>query len=105
MEKEDLKGVIPIQAWEYTMARFERSIKRLVIALIVTIVLMFATNVFWIYTWNQYEYTDVTVDSRDSGVANYMGANSSGEINNGTSSGENTDAQKPEKGEKDPDQD
>lgn len=101
MDKEDLKGMVPIQACEYAAARVERTIKRLVIALIIAIVLMFATNAFWIYTWNQYDYSNVTVDSQDSGVANYMGAHASGDITNGSNSSKDTDTQKSTEGEKD----
>lgn len=66
-----------------TIARFERTIKRLIIVIILLIVLFFATNALWIYEWNQYDYEDVTVDSQDGGNANYIGA--SGVINNGWS--------------------
>ena len=78
---------IPYIVYESTMTRFERTIKRLVIALIIAIVLMFATNVIWLYFWNQYEYvyendttSTVTVDGKD-GVANYIG--NDGSIVNG----------------------
>lgn len=78
--EKEMKDV-PFYAYEYTMARFERTIKRLVTALIISIVLMFLTNAIWVYEWNQYDYTDVTVDSNDGGNANYIGV--SGVINNG----------------------
>lgn len=54
-------------------------IKGLVIALIITIVLLFASNAIWLYAWNQYDYsaaeTEVvtTVDSQGDGIANYTG--------------------------------
>lgn len=79
---------VPYLAYEATQARHERSSKRLVIALIITVALMFATNAIWLYAWMQYDYegtateTRVDVDSR-TGPANYIGDN--GVINNGQS--------------------
>lgn len=79
---------IPYAAHESQMSRNERSIKRLVIALIVAILLMFASNAIWIYAWTSYDYTSeertIEVDAKD-GVANYIGNN--GDILNGTDSG------------------
>lgn len=74
---------VPFIVYEGTIARFERTIRRLIIVLAVTILLLFASNALWIYEWNQYDYSDVTVDSQDGGNANYMGAGASGVINNG----------------------
>lgn len=76
---------VPYIVYEGTIARFERTIRRLIIVLAVTILLLFASNALWIYEWNQYDYEDVTVDSQDRGNANYIGA--SGVINNGESKG------------------
>lgn len=74
---------VPFIVYEGTIARFERTVRRLIIVLAVTILLLFASNAIWIYEWNQYDYSDVTVDSQDGGNANYMGAGASGVINNG----------------------
>lgn len=74
---------VPYIVYEGTVARFERTVRRLIIVLAVTILLLFASNALWIYEWNQYDYSDVTVDSQDGGNANYMGAGASGVINNG----------------------
>ena len=76
---------IPFIAYEYTMARFERTIKRLIIALILAIIMLFASNAMWLYEWCQYDYSDVTIDSQDGGNANYLQAGANGAINNGTS--------------------
>ena len=72
---------VPFIVYEGTVARFERIIKRLTILVLIAVLLLFASNAIWIYEWNQYDYTDVTVDSQDGGNANYIGA--SGVINNG----------------------
>lgn len=74
---------VPYIVYEGTIARFERTVRRLIIVLAVTILLLFASNAIWIYEWNQYDYSDVTVDSQDGGNANYMGVGASGVINNG----------------------
>jgi heme/copper-type cytochrome/quinol oxidase subunit 3 len=74
---------VPYIVYEGTIARFERTVRRLIIVLAVTILLLFASNALWIYEWNQYDYSDVTVDSQDGGNANYMGVGASGVINNG----------------------
>ncbi len=63
------------------MARQERHAKRLVIALVVAVVLIFASNMAWLWFFNQYEYVaeetqTVAVDGKD-GIANYIGADGS----------------------------
>lgn len=80
---------VPYIVYEGTIARFERTVRRLIIVLAVTILLLFASNALWIYEWNQYDYSDVTVDSQDGGNANYMGAGASGVINNGEGKSKN----------------
>lgn len=70
--------------YEGSMSRMERMIKRMTYALILTIVLMFATNALWLYEWMQYDYIseDVTLDT-SGGTASYIG--NDGDIYNGTS--------------------
>ena len=80
---------VPFIVYEGTIARFERTIRRLIILVGITILLLFASNAIWIYEWNQYDYTEVTVDSQDGSNANFMGAGASGVINNGKSESEN----------------
>ena len=52
-------------------------IKRLVVALIVAIALLFVSNMAWLYAWNQFDYssTETTVDSQGDGIANFTGGN------------------------------
>lgn len=79
---------VPFVVHESAMARNERTVKRLVIALIIAIALIFASNAIWIYAWMQYDYTSkesvVDVDAND-GVANYIG--NDGDIVNGADYG------------------
>ena len=88
MDKNEL--TIPYFVHEGDMARGERTIKKLMIALIVAIFLIFASNAVWLYAWLQYDYTStdsteqVDVDAKD-GVANYIG--NDGDITNGADKG------------------
>lgn len=67
--------------------RHERTVKRLIIALIIALLLVFASNALWLYAWCQYDYTSEETQSvveqkaDDGSNANYIGQ--SGEINNG----------------------
>lgn len=90
---------IPFVVHESSMTRMEHIIKRLIIALIISILLMFASNALWLYAWMQYDYSSsatttttetstVTVDGKD-GVANYIG--NDGDISNGTNNSEESD--------------
>ena len=76
---------IPYIVYEGTIARFERTIRRLILAIIVIVLLLFGSNMTWLYVWNQYDFSseEITIENEDAGNANYMGANASGVINNG----------------------
>ena len=76
---------VPYIVFKDELARQERHIKRLWIALIVVIALFFASQVGWLIYESQYELVDetVTVDAKD-GIANYVGNN--GDIYNGEDS-------------------
>lgn len=74
---------VPYIVYEGTMARFERTVRRLIILVGILAVFLFASNAAWLYAWNQYDYEGITVDSENTGNANYIGA--SGVINNAES--------------------
>lgn len=76
MEDKDVI-MMPVVVHEATVARFERTVKRLIYALVI-ISIAFIFAIYMLMT--AYDYTDVTVDSKDGGNANYIGA--SGVINN-----------------------
>ena len=76
---------VPYIVYEGTIARFERIIKKLVVVIVLLVITFVATNALWIYEWNQYDYADVTLDGTTGGNATYMGAGSSGVVNNGRS--------------------
>ena len=77
---------VPYIVFESVMVREERYIRRLIFALVISIILIFASNAAWLWSFNQFEYSNeevVTVDGKD-GVANYIG--NDGTINNGEDS-------------------
>lgn len=73
---------VPYVVYEGEMARQERMVKRLFTALIVSVLIFFASNACWIWLWNQYDYVDDAVDiQNEDGNANYIG--NDGDIYNG----------------------
>ena len=86
---------VPYIVHEASMARMERQIKRLWIAVIIAVCLLFASNAAWLYAWCQYDYSSeeiVTVDGKD-GIANYIG--NDGDIVNGKNHGSETEETNP----------
>lgn len=84
MEKD-----VPYIVYEGEAARHERTVKRLLTALLVTILLMVGTNMAWLYVFNQYDISSETVTVENEGEVEKsnligLGANASGVINNGT---------------------
>lgn len=77
---------IPYIAFEAEMARHERTIKRLLVALITALLLLFVSNVAWLWFFNQFDYAiDTVTQELDTGNANYIGED--GTINNGEATG------------------
>ena len=81
MIMEDNK--VPYIVFEGEQARHERTVRRLVIALLISIALIFASNIAWLWFFNQFDYQSdmVEVNSQEEGNASYMGG--SGVIDNG----------------------
>ena len=86
---------VPYIVHEASMARMERQIKRLWIAVIVAVCLLFASNAAWLYAWCQYDYSSdeivVEQDAQDGGNANYIG--NDGDIVNGLPESDGSEAQ------------
>lgn len=77
---------IPMIVYEVAQVKHERTLKRLIIALMFSIALIFVSNALWLYAWSQYDYSSkdsVLIDGTD-GIANYIG--NDGVINNGEDS-------------------
>lgn len=79
--------VVPYIVHEAAQARQERNIKRLWVALIVSVAMIFISNMAWIGAWTSYDYSSTTEeiiveqDAQDGGNNNYIG--NDGDIING----------------------
>ena len=69
------KNSVPYIVYESAQAKNERIVKRLVIALIIAVGLIFASNMAWLYVWSGYEYvgTETTMYSQDGEGTNIIG--------------------------------
>ena len=91
----DEKTYVPYIVYEGEMARQERHIKRLLAILVTILVLFFASNMAWLYVWNQYEYVDETIEAEQDGSGvNIVGGE---DVNYGS---DGSDTQKETKEEK-----
>ena len=88
-----MENDVPYIAYEASIAREERHIKRLVIALVLTIILMFTTNAMWLVAWLQYDYSgeEVTTTTTASASQDGDGVNivGNGDVNYGAESNGN----------------
>lgn len=80
---------VPYIVHESSMARMERHIKRLWIAVIVAVCMLFASNAGWLFAWTSYDYSSHEAITDDGGDANIIGNN--GDIYNGYVEAEKTD--------------
>jgi len=84
---EDYKKDVPYIVYESEAARHERTVKRLLTALLITILLMVGTNMAWLWVWNQYDFSSesYTIETDEQSNANLLGAgaNENGVITNG----------------------
>lgn len=79
---------IPYIVYESEAARHERTVKRLVLALVLSVAMLFISNIMWLWFFNQFDIESETVqlDSSNNGTASYIGQD--GVINNGGSEGQ-----------------
>lgn len=76
---EDKKiETISYLVYESSQVRSDRIIHRLIVALLISVALLFISNAIWIYAWVQ---SGATIENTN-GTSNYIGE--SGEINNGS---------------------
>ena len=77
---------VPYIVFEGEQARHERTVKRLITALLIAILLIVGSNLAWLYVWNQYDFSSESyvMESDDSSNANLLGAgaNENGVITN-----------------------
>lgn len=69
-----MENNVPYVAFESSMARLERTIKRLWILAIILIALLFGTNAAWIYYESQFEVVEAEItQENESGYNNFIG--------------------------------
>lgn len=78
---------VPYIVYEGAQAKNERTVKRLVIALVIAIALIFASNVAWLHFMSQYEYsgTETTTTYTQDGIIG-----DSNEVTDESADGENS---------------
>ena len=79
---------IPYIVFEGEVARLERTIKRLVIVVVIAIILLFTSNIAWIWFIGQYDFETTTTSQSAEGNANYIGQD--GDITNGGTENEDS---------------
>ena len=77
-EDSMIDKTVPYIVYESSQARNERTIKRLIIALIMTILLLFLSNAIWIHEWDSEEI----VYTQDGRGLNSINFGSQGDLNN-----------------------
>lgn len=76
---------VPFIAYELMQAKHERTVKRLFIALILSIILIFASNMIWVYAWMQYDYESEEITYwQDGRGLNNINTGTQGDVVNGT---------------------
>jgi hypothetical protein len=83
---------VPYIVFEGECARHERTVKRLVTVIVITILLLVVSNMAWLYVFNQYDISSevVTVENEgdaDSQNVQGVGANAHGVIGNESAEG------------------
>ena len=76
---------VPYIVYESEAARHERTVRRLVRALVFAIIVIMVSNLAWLWVWNQYDFSSesYTIENHEDGNANYLESGMDGVINNG----------------------
>lgn len=77
---DDKRLEVPYIVYEGEQARHERTVKRLIIALVVAVVVIFLSNAVWLLYLSGFDVSDssISVETQD-GIANFIGQD--GDIN------------------------
>ena len=81
---------VPYVVYEMEQARAERHYKRIWIALIVAVALIFVSNAVWLYAWMQYDYESYEITDDGDSNANYIGQDGNIYNNGSENKGEET---------------
>lgn len=74
---------VPYIVYESEAARHERTVKRLITIILISICLLVITNIAWLLVFNSYDITSTSTEIvTDEGNANMLEAGMNGEINN-----------------------
>lgn len=75
---------VPYIVYEAEASRHERTVKRLLTALLVAVLMIVVSNLAWLYVWNQYDFSSESYSiETDEGNSNVLQAGMDGVINNG----------------------
>ena len=68
---------VPYIVFEGEQARHERTVKRLILALLISVLLLFASNMAWLWFFNSFDIVTETVtqDTDTGGLNAYVGGN------------------------------
>lgn len=64
---DEEKNAVPYIVHEGVLARMERQLKRLFIAIIVLIAALVLSNGAWLYAWMQYDYSSEHIEAEQDG--------------------------------------
>ena len=81
---EDRTKDVPYIVYESESARHERTVKRLLNVIIILIMMIVASNLAWLWVWNQYDFVSESYSVENDGNSNVLGAGASmNGVNNG----------------------
>ena len=66
--QDTINESVPYIVYEGTVARHERTIRRLIIALIISIILIFSSNAIWLHYIQQYDFQNYEYSQDGEGV-------------------------------------
>ena len=91
-EVQDAPENVPYIVHESSMARMERQVKRLWVAVVIAIALLFASSAIFTYAWLQYDYSsEETIYQQDGEGTNIIG--NSNEVDNYGAESDSSEAQ------------
>lgn len=79
MIDENLKETVSFLVYESSQTRLDRIIHKLVVALTVSVALLFISNALWLWAWSQYDYANNEITQDGSGTNIVGDGNSIGE--------------------------
>ena len=85
IEAEDLRRDVPYSVYRDMAVRYENTVKRFIVAILIAIAMIVGSNVAWLIVWNSYDFSSesYTIENHDDGNANYLESGMEGVINNG----------------------